>query len=149
MPKATTMFLFIFSISLAILSTVLYHLAQKLTPSGASPVLAIPVTYLTALVVCLVILALAPPRPSLFAALRQLSWTSYALAFSIVGIEFGFLLAFRAGWNISLAALFVNAAGTLLLAPIGLIFFKEKLTPVNLAGMLLCLVGLIMMNWKK
>jgi multidrug transporter EmrE-like cation transporter len=143
------MFLFIFSISLAILSTVLYHIAQKLTPSGANPVLAITVTYLTALIVCLVILALVPPKPSLPTALRQLTWSSYALAFAIVGIEFGFLLAFRAGWNISLAALFVNGAGTLLLAPIGLIFFKEKLSPLNLVGMLLCLVGLVLMNWKR
>ena len=143
------MFLFYFSISLAILSTLLYQVAQKLTPPGANPALAITTTYVTAVVICLVILALYPPRTNLISAFRQLNWTSFALAFAIAGIEFGFLLAFRAGWPISLTALFVNAAGTLLLVPIGLVFFKEKLSPVNLAGILVCLVGLVMINWKK
>ena len=143
------MFLFYFSITLAILSTLLYQLAQKLTPPGASPALAITTTYITAVVICLVILALAPPRTGLITAFRQLNWTSFALAFSITGIEFGFLLAFRSGWQISLTALFVNAVGTALLVPVGLLFFKEKLSPVNLVGILLCLAGLVMMNWKK
>jgi len=39
-----------------------------------------------------------------------LNWTSFALAFAIAGVEIGFLLAYRAGWNISLGAIASNVA---------------------------------------
>ena len=143
------MFLFYFSIGLAITSTLLYHITQKLTPANVNPALALIVTYITALVLCVLLLPFFPLRTGFQAALGQLNWASFALAFAIVGLEVGFLLAYRAGWNISIAAIFVNVAGTLLLVPIGLLFFKEKLSPINMIGILVCILGLVMVNWKK
>jgi len=149
MKKTSTMFLFYFSIGLAIFSTVLYHLTQKMTPTSANPALALTVTYLTSLALCLVFLAFTPPPDGLKAAFGQLNWASYALALALVGLEVGFLLAYRVGWNISVAAIVVNVAGTLLLVPVGVLFFKEKLSPVNLLGILVCIAGLVMVNWRK
>jgi uncharacterized membrane protein len=143
------MFLFYFSILLAILSTLLYHLSQKLTPGGVNPVIAITITYLASLVICLVILVFFPPPTSLRTSFGQLNWASFALAFALVGLEIGFLLAYRAGWSLSTATIFVNTAGTLLLIPFGLLVFKERLSPVNIIGILICIVGLIMINWKR
>jgi multidrug transporter EmrE-like cation transporter len=149
MKKASIMFLFYFSVGLAIASTLLYHVTQKLTPSDVNPALALIVTYATSLVVCALLLPLFPLGTGIRAALGRLNWASFCLAFALVGLEVGFLLAYRAGWNISIAAIFVNASGTLLLVPIGLLFFKERLSPVNLLGILVCILGLIMVNWKK
>jgi uncharacterized membrane protein len=143
------MFLFYFSIGLAIFATLLYHLSQKMTPGGANPLVAITVTYLVSIGLCLLILLFTPPKAGLLVELRRLNAATLALAFALVGLEIGFLLAYRAGWNLSLAALFVNAAGTLLLVPIGLIFFKEKLSPVNLLGIVICIIGLVLMNWRR
>ncbi len=143
------MFIFYFSIALAIFSTLLYHLTQKMTPAGANPALALTATYLTSLVLCLFLFVFTPLTSGLKDSLGQLNWASFGLAFALVGLEVGFLLAYRAGWNISLAAIFVNVAGTLLLVPFGVLFFKEKLTPVNLLGILVCIVGLVMVNWRK
>jgi len=149
MKKASAMFLFYFSVGLAITSTLLYHVTQKLTPAYVNPALALIVTYAVSLVLCVLLLPLFPLVNDVRAALGQLNWASFGLAFAIVGLEVGFLLAYRAGWNISIAAIFVNAAGTLLLVPIGLLFFKERLSPVNLLGILVCIIGLIMVNWKR
>ena len=149
MKKGSGMFLFYFSISLAITSTLLYHIIQKLTPANVNPALALVVTYTTSLALCVLLFPVFPLKNGLQAALRQLNWASFALAFAIVGLEIAFLLAYRAGWNISIAAIFVNAAGTLLLVPVGLLFFKEKLSAVNLLGILVCTLGLVMVNWKK
>ncbi|HEX7972955.1 MAG TPA: hypothetical protein VF498_00980 [Anaerolineales bacterium] len=140
---------FYFSISLTILSAILYQLLQKLTPSGANPVLAILVSYLVAIGVCLVVLALFPPGPPLGAALRQLNWVSFALAFAIVGLEVGYLLAYRSGWYIGITSLFVNTVGAILLVPVAVIAFKEKLSPTNLLGIFICIIGLILLNWKR
>jgi uncharacterized membrane protein len=149
MKKASAMFLFYFSVGLAITSTLLYHITQKLTPADVNPALALIVTYTVSLVVCVLLLPAFPLAKDMREALGQLNWASFALAFALVGLEVGFLLAYRSGWNISIAAIFVNVAGTLLLVPIGLLFFKERLSLVNLLGVLVCILGLIMINWKK
>jgi Na+/melibiose symporter-like transporter len=60
MKKASIMFLFYFSVGLAIASTLLYHVTQKLTPSDVNPALALIVTYATSLVVCALLSPLFP-----------------------------------------------------------------------------------------
>lgn len=149
MNRASNMALFYLSIGLAIASTLLYHLMQKLTSANVNPALALIVTYTVSLVLCVLLLPLFPLAKDVWEALRQLNWASFGLAFAIVGLEVGFLLAYRSGWNISIAAIFVNVMGTLLLVPIGLLFFKERLSLVNLLGVLVCILGLVMVNWKK
>jgi multidrug transporter EmrE-like cation transporter len=70
------------------------------------------------------------------------------LGIAIIGLELGFLLAYRAGWNISLAGLVSNVIVGLVLLPVGLLLFQEKLTPLNLAGVVVCIAGLVMINWR-
>ncbi len=143
------MFLFYFSITLAILSSALYHFSQKATPVGVNPALAIMVTYVVAFCLTLLLFFFIPAKNGLVAELRQLNWASYLLAFSIVGLEVGFLLVYRAGWNVGIAAVLVNVVASLLLVPVALFVFKQQLTWVNLAGILVCLAGLVMLNWKR
>lgn len=144
-----SMFLFYFSISLAILSSALYHFSQKGTPAGVNPALSILVTYAVAFGLTLSLLFFIPLRNGLLAELRQLNWASYLLAFSIVGLEVGFLLVYRSGWNIGIAAVLVNVVASLILVPVAIFLFKEKLSWVNILGILVCLGGLVMINWKR
>ena len=91
------MLLYYTSIALTVLSNVLYHVFQKLTPATAHPMLSLAATYATALVLCLALLPFFPPPGGLAASLRGLAWPSFALAAAILGLEVGFLLAYRAG----------------------------------------------------
>jgi drug/metabolite transporter (DMT)-like permease len=143
------MFLFYFSISLAILSSALYHFSQKATPVEVNPVVAILVTYVVALGLILILLFFIPTKIGLLAEIRQVNWASYLLAFSIVGLEVGFLLVYRSGWNLGIAAVLVNVAASLMLVPIALFVFKQRLSLVNMIGILVCLAGLVMLNWKR
>lgn len=150
MDKFRPIFLAYFSISLAVLSTLFYHIFQKLTPPNANPALAMILTYGVATAVCVALLLVCfPPKAGLVAEIRQLNWASAALALTVAGIEFGFLFAYRAGWKISLAGIVVNILATILLVPIGMLAFKEKVSAVNLIGIIFCLVGLVMVNWRR
>jgi uncharacterized membrane protein len=142
------MFLFYFSISLVIASTALYHIFQKATSKTVNPLLALTVTFGLAAVLCFVLSPLYPQAGRLTDSIRQLNWASFALAFAVVGIDTGFLLAYRAGWNISIGAIVSNATVTLVLLPIGLLFFREKLSLVNILGIAACIIGLVMINRK-
>ena len=138
----------ILTASLAAFSTVLYNLFQKLTPAQSNPALALSVTYGVALGTTLM-LFLFYPAGSLGAAFQKLNWVSFALGLAIAGVEIGTLLAYRAGWQISLLAIMVNVVASLALVLIGVIFFKEKLTLINLLGILICVAGLVMVNYRR
>ena len=142
------MLLFYFSIGLTVISNALYHVVQKSTPGTVNPALSLAVTYATAAVACLALLPFFPVRGGLIQSLRALNWASYALALTLIGLELGFLLAYRAGWNISLGAIVSNVAVTLLLVPVGLLLFREKVSFVNLVGIVVCILGLVLVNHK-
>jgi drug/metabolite transporter (DMT)-like permease len=143
------MVLFYFSILLAIASSALYHFAQKQIPAGVNPVVSVIVTYIVSLILCLLLLFFLPAENGIKAALKQLNWASYVLALALVGLEVGFLLAYRAGWNIGIAAVLVNVAASLILVPVALLVFKDKLSLVNIIGILVCLAGLVMLRWES
>jgi drug/metabolite transporter (DMT)-like permease len=143
------MVLFYFSIVLTVAASVLYHVILKVTPPHVNPAISLVVTYGLAMVLSLCLLPFFPLKTGIVEAFKQLNWASYALAVSLVGLEAGYLLAYRAGWRISVAAIFVNATMTVLLIPIGLSLFRERLSPLNVAGILICVAGLVMMNWQS
>ncbi len=149
MPTKRGMSLFYISIALTILSSALYHFSQKQIPAGVDPIVSVIVTYLAALALCSILLYFVPPQGGLLASIRTLNWSTYVLALSIVGLETGFLLVYRSGWNIGLAAVLVNVAASLILVPVALLYFKNNLNWVNIIGILVCLVGLYMLNWQR
>jgi uncharacterized membrane protein len=143
------MLMFYTSITLTILSSALYHFSQKSTPTGANPAVALLVTYAVAMLLTVFLLLFMPIRGGLLAEIGRLNWASYLLAGAIVGLEVGFLLVYRSGWSIGLAAVLVNVVASLMLVPVALLYFRDRLNPVNLIGILVCLAGLVMLNWRR
>jgi multidrug transporter EmrE-like cation transporter len=92
---------------------------------------------------------LFPAESGFTSELKKLNWSSFLLAIAIVGIEFGFLLVYSSGWEVGIAAVLTNVVASLILVPVAIFLFKDKLNWVNVAGILVCLVGLVMLNWKK
>ncbi|TAK11691.1 MAG: hypothetical protein EPO32_11370 [Anaerolineae bacterium] len=140
--------MYYFAIVLTVVSNVIYHIFQKLTPTQVNPMLALAVAYIFAALVSLLMLPLFPLQAGLVSELRQVNWASIGLGASIVGLELGFLLAYRLGWDITLAALVSNVSVALILIPIGLALFREHLSAVNVTGLVVCLIGLVLVNWK-
>ena len=149
MKAQKSMFLFYFSITLAILSSALYHFSAKSTPSNVNFAISLVVTYAVALGITFLTAFFFPAKNGLTAELKHLNWASFLLAVAIVGIEFGFLLVYRSGWNLGIAAVLVNVVASLILVPVAIFVFKDKLNWVNIIGILVCLAGLVMLNWKK
>jgi multidrug transporter EmrE-like cation transporter len=90
-----------------------------------------------------------PAQSGIMAELKQLNWASIGLAVAIVGIEFGFLLVYRSGWKLGIAAVLTNVVASLILLPVAIFFFKDKISWINIVGVFVCLAGLIMLNWKR
>lgn len=140
--------MFIFSLALTVISNILYHLFQKVTPGDVNPVFALTVTYLIAAVGTIFLLPFFPLQAGITAEWRKINWASFALGLAVVGLELGYLLAYRVGWELSLASLISNVIVALLLLPIGIFLFDENFSGVNLAGVLVAIIGLVMVNWR-
>ena len=143
------MFLFYFSITLAICSSALYHFTAKSTPSNVNFAVSLLVTYAAAFMVTSLGFFFFPAKNGVLAEIKHLNWASIGLAIAVVGIEFGFLLTYRAGWQLGIAAVLVNVVASLILVPVAIFIFKDKISWVNILGILVCLAGLVMLNWKR
>lgn len=131
-----------FTIGLAILSSITYHLLQKVVPHDLNPVAALLAAYVTSTLLCagLLLAGVGGRAPLPFA--RLFSWPIVCLGVAIVGIELGYLLAYRAGWALSTASITANVTVALVLLPVGLILYAEPFTVGRGAGVALCVSGL-------
>lgn len=128
---------------------VIYHLCQHNIPSTANPAASLMVTYVLSLFLSAGLFFMYPAHQGVTEAFRQVSWISYVLAIGVVGLEAGFLLLYRSGWKISLAAIYSNVSVTLILIPVGVLFFKERLSWVNGLGVFFAILGIVLMNYEK
>ena len=140
--------MYIFSIVIIVASNVLYNLCQKATPQKVNPFIALFVTYITAAILTICTFHFSKGDKGFFQSLGDLNWTSVVLGFSILGLEFGYIMAYRAGWNISIGSLVANIILAVILIPIGILFFKEGFEVNKIFGAVFCIIGLVLINKK-
>ena len=64
------------------------------------------------------------------------------------GIDIAFLMLYRSGFEVALGQNVTQSTTALILVTVGVIFFRERLSAANLAGIVLCVVGLLLINRK-
>jgi uncharacterized membrane protein len=128
--------------ALAVGGMLFYHLAQKSIPKEVNPLYATIIAYALGIVLCAILALAYPSKRSFVDSVRASNWAVFVLGAAAACIEIGFLLAYRAGWKISVAAVATNVAVTVLLIPIGIIVFKDQLSVRNILGLVFCVLGL-------
>lgn len=136
------------ALAIAITGQVLYHVTQKSVSASAHPVVSLLAFYLVAALLTLPLFWVFPMQGPVVEELGKLNWAVYGVAASIVLIEIGFLLAYRAGAELSSAFVLTSAVVTVSTLLIGLAFFSEAISMTKAAGILLCLCGIGMISWK-
>ena len=129
-----------------VLSNTFYHVTAKSAPPTASPFASLTVTYAVGIVASLVLYFVTSKGGHLLTEYRQIHWSSVVLGLAIVGLEAGYLLLYRSGWNISTGSLMCNVGLAVILILVGRIFFRESISLSKLAGIGLCLTGLYFIN---
>lgn len=137
---------YIWPIGLVILSNTVYQLCAKSVPDTINPFASLTVTYLVAAGFSAVLFFTMNDGDSLIKEYSHLNWAPFVLGISIVGLEVGYIFAYKAGWPVSSATLVQSSIVAIALLVIGCLLYREALSPSKIAGMLICLVGLYFIN---
>ncbi len=140
--------MFYLSVAVAVVSNVLYHVGQRSVPRDLHPLASLLVNYGVAIAGTLLLVPFVPSSKPLLGSLRSANWASVTVGVAIVGVELAVLLAYRAGWNVGLLSITIGSGLAVLLVPVGLILFRERPSATNLAGIVLCIVGLMLVTRK-
>lgn len=142
---------FALSMALAAFSSFLYHLVLKLAPGHIPPALLLAVTYAVSFSISVGLLFTPwfSLKAGLGESLAHLPWQAYALGACVVGIELGFLWAYRVGWHPGLAGVFANALSGSALLLVAALFFRDVPTLRQGIGFVVCLFGLWLLSPQK
>ena len=142
------MFSYIWPIALVVISNTLYQVCAKSVPEGMIPLASLTVTYLIGAVVSCVMYYLLNRDANLFREIRLTNWAPVVLGVVIVGLEVGFIYAFRAGWQVSMTQIMTSAMVAVILIFVGHLLYRETITWNKIAGIIICVAGLVLINWK-
>jgi len=136
---------FYLAFALTVIGMLLYHLSQKAVPKETNPFFVIAIAYVVGIALCVAFAFTYPGKKSLIETFKASNWAVFTLGAAAALIELGFLLAYRTGWRISIAAVATNAAAAVVLIPVGLFVYKDHLSWQNVIGLIFCVVGLALL----
>lgn len=140
------MFQYYWPMVVVILANVGYQLIAKSTPSQINPMASLIVTYGLAMVTVTILYFITSPIKNLATEYVHLNWTAFAFGIVLVLLELGFIYLYRAGWNVSTGSLIANIVLAVILIGVGILFYHEKVTMTQAAGVVLCIGGLVLIN---
>lgn len=133
-------------ILLILLSNTVYNICTKSTPGNVNAFGALMITYAVATIFTAVIFVFLVKPENVLTELSHVNWTSVVLGMVIVGLELGYIFAYRAGWKVSSASLVANIGLAIVLIFVGAVLYGENITLKQLMGILICCVGLFLIN---
>lgn len=139
---------FIWPIALVVLSNVVYQICAKGVTENVNSFVSLFVTYMVSAVVSLLLYFLIRPQGSLVKELTKLNWVPFVFGIVLVGLELGWIYAYRAGWQVSIGTIVQSSFLAIILLFVGFFLYNEALTWNKIAGTIICLIGLLFINLK-
>lgn len=123
-----------------------YNICAKSTPTDVNAFASLGITYFAATIMCMIMFFITGSPLKLTTELAKSNWTAVVLAISVVALEFGYVSIYRAGWKISEASIMANIILACVLLLVGLILYKEDISLRQIAGMVICGIGLFLIS---
>lgn len=129
-------------IALVVLSNVVYQICAKNVPKEMNVMASMTVTYLVGTICSAILFFLTSKNGNLLQEYKKLNFASIFLGVSVVGLEVGFIYAYKNGWSVSTVSIVQSSFLSLALIVVGAILYHETITINKLIGIAICLFGL-------
>ena len=139
---------YVWPIVLVVLSNVVYQICAKSVPKGMDPLASLTITYLVGAVASGVLYFILNRNGNLIQEYGKLNLAPIILGIVIVGLETGWIYAYKAGWQVSTGFIVQSAFLAVVLIFVGYFLYHEALTWNKIVGVAICIVGLIFINLK-
>lgn len=140
------MFSYVWPVALVVFSNVLYQICAKSVPNGMQPFASLTVTYTVSAILSLILFFVLNRGGNLFKEYAKLNWAPVVFGVVLVGLEVGFIYAYKAGWSVSTAQTVQSAVLAVALLFVGFFLYREPLRWNKVVGVVICLVGLVFIN---
>lgn len=142
------MFNLVWPIALVVLSNVAYQICAKSVPNSMNPLASLTITYSVSAVISLILFFALNKGGHIFREFSKVNWAPFAFGIVLVGLEIGWIYAYRAGWQVSTAQIVQSAFLAAALIIVGTLLYKETLSWNKIVGVVICLIGLVFINYK-
>lgn len=142
------MFNYIWPLGLVVLSNVFYQICAKSVPETMNPMASLTITYGVGAIASLILYLTLYKDTNLIQEYKQLNWAPIVLGVVIVGLEVGYIYAYKAGWPVSTAPIVQAAILAIILIFVGALLYEEGITWNKILGIVACLGGLVLINYK-
>lgn len=133
-------------ILMVVCANTMYNVCTKSTPAEVNPFITLFFTYLVAAGITVILFFIFGNSSNIIAEISNVNWTSIVLGISVVGLETGYILIYRAGWKISNASVVANILLAISLILVGYVIYKENINLKQILGIVVCMVGLILIT---
>ena len=142
------MWYIIWPIGLTVLSNIIYQICARCVPASVNPLASLTVTYLIGAAVSCGMYYILNRDANLLREIRLTNCAPVVLGIVIVGLEVGFIYAFRAGWQVSITQIVTSAMVAVILIFVGHLLYREAITWNKIVGIIVCLAGLVLINYR-
>ena len=129
-------------IAVVVAANTIYNIVAKLTPGSVNAFASLAVTYAIAALSSVGLFFFTASNKHFLDEVAKTDWTAVVFGLAIVGLEFGYLWIYRAGWKLSTASLVANISLAIVLLAIGTLAWRETFSAVQGLGVVLCCIGL-------
>ena len=136
----------VWPIALVVFSNIIYQICAKSVPKEMDTMASMTVTYLVGAICSAIIFFLSNKNGNLLQEYGKMNAAPILLGVSVVGLEVGFIYAYKNGWTVSTASIVQSVFLSLALIFIGSVLYHETITANKLIGIAICLVGLYFIN---
>lgn len=140
------MFSYVWPMALIIFAEVIYQICTKSVPDTIDPLASLTVAYLVAALMSGALFFALHRGGNLMSEYQHLNIAPAILGIAIVGLETGWIYAFKAGWQVSTGFIVQSAFLAVALLAVGYLLYYEALSWNKVIGIAICLVGLFFIN---
>ena len=135
----------IWPIVLVVFSNIVYQICAKGVPK-MDAMASMTITYLVGAACSAVMYFVMNKDGNLLQEYAKINWAPIFLGVSVVGLEVGFIYAYKNGWAVSTLSIVQSAFLAVALIIVGAVLYHEAITANKVIGIVICLIGLYFIN---
>lgn len=136
---------YVMALVIVIFCNLFYHILSKSIPSNTNPFIGLTATYGVAFIGSMILFWLT--KDSIYANEKNsINIFNLLIGLVIIGVEGGYMLMYRAGWEVSKASVCANIVLAVLLLIVGVGIFNESIDVKKIIGVVLCILGITLLK---